>query len=141
MVDVFVFACVLGSLKWHLIIPLQVSQSQNEPPLSQQLDPNCHSSEFYGIDLVPGFPTSIKPNNAHFSQHNFLATLPFPDNSLDFVHLRFMLVLLTPSQLQALLREISRVLKPLGMIEIVDVDHRIQRPGPTCQSLLNEERK
>jgi ubiquinone/menaquinone biosynthesis C-methylase UbiE len=40
-----------------------------------------------------------------------------------------------------LLREISRVLKPLGMVEIVDVDQRIQRPGPTCQSLLNEERK
>ncbi|ORZ16497.1 S-adenosyl-L-methionine-dependent methyltransferase [Absidia repens] len=97
------------------------------------------SAECYGIDVIPSFPKSVKPTNAHFSQHNFLATLPFPDNSLDFVHMRFMLCLLTLSQLQNILGEINRVLKPLGTMEIVDVDHRIQRPGPVSQSLLNDE--
>ncbi|CAO3617353.1 unnamed protein product [Cunninghamella blakesleeana] len=97
------------------------------------------SSEFYGIDILPSFPGSVKPSNAHFSQHNFLGSLPFPDNSLDYIHMRTMLNLLSIKQLQKLLIEIARVLKPLGTIEIIDVDYRIQRPGPLSQSLLNEE--
>ncbi|KAI9300359.1 S-adenosyl-L-methionine-dependent methyltransferase [Cunninghamella echinulata] len=99
------------------------------------------SSEFYGIDIISSFPTTDKPTNAHFSQHNFLATLPFPDNSLDYVHMSNMLCLLSTKQLQKLLGEISRVLKPLGTVEIIDLDYRIQRPGPLSQSLLNEECK
>jgi ubiquinone/menaquinone biosynthesis C-methylase UbiE len=49
--------------------------------------------------------------------------------------------MLSTPQLQTILGEIARVLKPLGTVEIVDVEHRIQRPGPLCQSLLNDECK
>ncbi|CAO3587293.1 unnamed protein product [Absidia cylindrospora] len=97
------------------------------------------SAEFYGIDFLPSFPKTVKSTNAHFSQHNFLSTLPFPNSSLDFVHMRFMLPVLTRTQLETILGEIARVLKPLGTVEIVDVDLRIQRPGTLCQSLLNDE--
>ncbi|KAG2219221.1 hypothetical protein INT45_004581 [Circinella minor] len=96
-------------------------------------------ADFHGIDLCPMFPNSIKPSNARFIQHNMLETLPFADNSLDYIHMRVMLCNLTQAQLIRLLAEISRILKPLGFIEIVDVEHRIQRPGPIADQLLNRK--
>ncbi|KAI8342655.1 hypothetical protein BC941DRAFT_413450 [Chlamydoabsidia padenii] len=137
------------AFKGNIIAPIVSKLKQSK---AQVLDIGCGggtwllemaadypAAEFYGIDLLPIFPKDVKQNNAHFSQHNFLVSLPFPDSTLDFVHLRFMLALLTPNQLGTILREVSRVLKPLGTIEIVDVDLRIQRPGSLCQSILNEE--
>ncbi|KAI8330434.1 S-adenosyl-L-methionine-dependent methyltransferase [Chlamydoabsidia padenii] len=97
------------------------------------------SAECYGIDIFSNFPKSVKPTNAHFSQHNFLSSLPFPDNSLDYIHMRSLLCVLSPAQLQTILGEISRVLKPLGTVEIMDIEQRIQRPGPLSQALLNDE--
>ena len=87
------------------------------------------------------FPNSIKPSNARFIQHNMLETLPFADNSLDYIHMRVMLCNLTQAQLIRLLAETNRVLKPLGYIEIVDVEYRIQRPGPIADQLLNQKCK
>ncbi|KAI9494369.1 S-adenosyl-L-methionine-dependent methyltransferase [Zychaea mexicana] len=98
-------------------------------------------ADFHGIDLCPMFPNSIKPSNARFIQHNMLDTLPFADNSLDYIHMRVMLCHLTQSQLTRLLAEVNRVLKPLGYIEIVDIEYRVQRPGPITEQLLNQRRE
>lgn len=100
--------------------------------------PSC---EFHGIDLCAMFPTSIKPQNARFTQHNFLEKLPFPDSTFDYIHMRSMLCSLTRQQLNRLLKEISRVLKPLGYIEIVDVEYRVQRAGPLTEEYLNQKCK
>ncbi|KAI8086086.1 uncharacterized protein BX664DRAFT_334877 [Halteromyces radiatus] len=137
------------AFKGNVIAPIIPRLKQ---PKAQVLDIGCGSgtwvlemaaeystAEFYGIDIITSFPKSVKPTNAHFSQHNFLSSLPFPDNSLDYIHMRHLLNLLSTQQVQTILGEISRVLKPLGTVEIVDVEHRIQRPGPLCQSLLNDE--
>ena len=97
--------------------------------------------DFHGIDLCPMFPNSIKPSNARFIQHNMLETLPFADNSLDYIHMRVMLCNLTQAQLIRLLAETNRILKPLGFVEIVDVEYRIQRPGPIADQLLNQKCK
>lgn len=93
----------------------------------------------YGIDLVPMFPNSIKPKNAKFLHHNILKDLPFPDNSFDYVHMRLMLCNLTQAQLIHLLAEISRILKPSAFVELVDVEYRVQRPGPLSEELLNRK--
>ncbi|KAI8149886.1 S-adenosyl-L-methionine-dependent methyltransferase [Fennellomyces sp. T-0311] len=96
-------------------------------------------ADFYGIDLCPMFPNSIKPSNARFLQHDILDTLPFSDNSLDYIHMRVMLSNLTQTQLTRLLGEVNRILKPLGYIELVDVEYRVQRPGPIAEQLLNQK--
>ena len=85
------------------------------------------------------FPNTIKPKNAKFLHHNILKDLPFPDNSFDYVHMRLMLCNLTQAQLVHLLAEISRILKPSAFVELVDVEYRVQRPGPLSEELLNKK--
>ncbi|CAG8463324.1 28368_t:CDS:2, partial [Gigaspora margarita] len=49
------------------------------------------NSTFVGVDFSPIFPSpSSCPPNAGFLQHNVLEGLPFPENTLDFVFMRFM---------------------------------------------------
>ncbi|KAI8060532.1 hypothetical protein BC940DRAFT_151765 [Gongronella butleri] len=137
-------------LKGNVAVPIE-SMTLKQPG-TQMLDIACGcgtwvlemaadypEADVYGIDLLPNFPTSVKPSNAHFCQHNYISSLPFPDNSLDYVHVRLMLGLLTNTQMQRLLGEIARILKPAGTVEIVDVDYRVQHPGPLTQALVNEQ--
>jgi ubiquinone/menaquinone biosynthesis C-methylase UbiE len=85
------------------------------------------------------FPSSIKPQNAHFDQHDFFKNLPYPDESFEFVRMRSMLGFITQTQLKHLLSEIQRVLKPSGYFEILDVEYQIHRPGPICETILNRQ--
>lgn len=47
-------------------------------------------SQFYGIDIVANYPTSIKPSNATFLQLDILDPkgLPYPDEYFDYIHMR-----------------------------------------------------
>ncbi|KAI8342782.1 S-adenosyl-L-methionine-dependent methyltransferase [Chlamydoabsidia padenii] len=95
-------------------------------------------ADFYGIDIATMYPTTIKPGNANFQQHDILKlSLPFDDESFDFIYMRQMMTSLTKSQLVRFLTEITRVLKPNGYLEIVDVECQIQRAGPATSSLIN----
>jgi ubiquinone/menaquinone biosynthesis C-methylase UbiE len=87
------------------------------------------------------FPSSIKPGNTKFLQHDFLKNLPYADCTFEFVRMRLMLGFLTEKQLLHLISEIQRVLKPLGYVEILDVEYQIHRPGPICESVLNQQCK
>jgi ubiquinone/menaquinone biosynthesis C-methylase UbiE len=87
------------------------------------------------------YPSTIKPTNAHFQQHDMLDGLPFDDESMDFIFMRQMTTSVSKLQLHALLTEIARVLKPNGYLEIVDVEYQIQRPGPISSSLINKHCK
>lgn len=131
--------CICIYIAIHVIIHYSNSGSGIYRVLEMASEfPSC---EFHGIDLCAMFPTSIKPQNARFTQHNFLEKLPFPDSTFDYIHMRSMLCSLTRQQLNRLLKEISRVLKPLGYIEIVDVEYRVQRAGPLTEEYLNQKCK
>ncbi|CAG8655961.1 7977_t:CDS:2, partial [Funneliformis caledonium] len=79
-------------------------------------------ANFYGIDILPLFPTEIKPSNVSFSIANLIDGLPFKDNSFDFVHMRFFVFCLSESDWEIAIQEIVRVCKPNGWIEIFEVD-------------------
>lgn len=97
-------------------------------------------TEFHGIDIRTMFPTTIKPSNAKFTQHDFLqSNLPYEDNSFEFVRMRLMLVFITESQFFHLLSEIRRILKPDGYFEILDCEYQIHRPGILCEKILNHQ--
>jgi ubiquinone/menaquinone biosynthesis C-methylase UbiE len=87
------------------------------------------------------FPSSIKPTNTKFLQHDFLTDLPYADETFEFVRMRLMLGLMTEKQLLHLISEIQRVLKPSGYIEILDAEYQIHRAGPICENVLNQQCK
>lgn len=97
-------------------------------------------TEFHGIDIRTMFPTTIKPPNAKFIQHNFLQNnLPYENDTFEFVRMRLMLTFLTGEQLSHLLSEIHRILKPHGYFEILDCEYQIHRPGILCETILNRQ--
>lgn len=87
------------------------------------------------------FPGAIKPSNANFRQCNILKGLPFPNATFDYVHVQLLLSTITEAQAVQLLAEVARVLKPNGYVELRDAEFRIQRPGPTSDTLVNQKSK
>ncbi|CAG8562722.1 1180_t:CDS:2 [Funneliformis mosseae] len=78
-------------------------------------------SSFTGIDIVATFPQTIKPENTNFIVGN-LKRLPFEDNSFDFVYMRLIMFALTISDWPEAIKELIRVCKPNGWIEIMERD-------------------
>lgn len=66
------------------------------------------------------FPTTIRPENVNFEIYNVLSGLPYPDNTFDFVNMRFMLSAFAVSDWPVVLKETYRVLKPGGVIELME---------------------
>ncbi|GAA5803417.1 hypothetical protein HPULCUR_008897 [Helicostylum pulchrum] len=141
-----------GNVVAPVIPNLQAKLQRNQSYQPKVLDVGCGPgtwilematefphSEFHGIDLRTMFPSTIKPQNTHFLQHDFFQGLPYADSSFEFVRMRSMLGFITQKQLLFLLSEIQRVLKPLGYIELLDVEYQIHRPGPICESILNQQ--
>ncbi|KAI8366932.1 S-adenosyl-L-methionine-dependent methyltransferase [Choanephora cucurbitarum] len=95
-------------------------------------------TEFHGVDLRLMFPTTIKPANAKFTQHNFIENLPYEDNTFDIVRMRLILGFLTEKDIIQVFEEMYRVLKPSGYVEIMDCEYAVHRSGPLCTTYANE---
>ncbi|KAG9305826.1 hypothetical protein G9A89_001115 [Geosiphon pyriformis] len=79
------------------------------------------SSEFFGIDISPLFPSHIKPPNTTFLLADILSGLPFQDNYFDFIYLRNMSLEFTVKQCKEIvIPELTRIVKPGGFIECMD---------------------
>ncbi|RUP47476.1 S-adenosyl-L-methionine-dependent methyltransferase [Jimgerdemannia flammicorona] len=86
------------------------------------------ASTFVGTDVATVFPTHDQiPKNCSFVQANTLQ-LPFEDASFDFVYQRFMGLAFSPSEWKIAMKEIVRVLKPGGWIEIAEGNFKMERP-------------
>ncbi|CEP13310.1 hypothetical protein [Parasitella parasitica] len=91
-------------------------------------------STFIGIDQNAFYPKDIKPRNCHFRTCNSLVvthssqtiSLPFPDNSVDYIYQRDMNWAFTGQTWQPLLLEYQRILKPGGWIECMEPDLETQ---------------
>ncbi|KAF9181800.1 hypothetical protein BGZ51_005164 [Haplosporangium sp. Z 767] len=104
----------------------------------------------YGIDINPDlFPGARQamPSNCLFTQSNLLTRLSFPDQYFDFVYQRFLYLGLTVDDWPIALKELRRVMKPGGWIELFEPCMRVHRAGPRtrevmrwCSRLLQEER-
>ncbi|KAI7896581.1 S-adenosyl-L-methionine-dependent methyltransferase [Mucor mucedo] len=92
-----------------------------------------------GIDIADMFPTTIRPENVTFLLHNVVkGGLPYPDNSFDFVHLRLMIVAFRSGEWSTILTEIFRVLKPGGLLSVVETDFTEKTTDPVVE-LFNSE--
>ncbi|HEY9694939.1 MAG TPA: class I SAM-dependent methyltransferase [Oculatellaceae cyanobacterium] len=80
-----------------------------------------YSDQVTGLDASP---LSLKraQNNvpqAHYVEA-FAEEMPFPDNQFDLVHTSVAMHEMQPEQLQQILKEVYRVLKPGGVFAVVD---------------------
>ncbi|KAF9921615.1 hypothetical protein FBU30_008316 [Linnemannia zychae] len=104
----------------------------------------------YGIDINPELFPSVHqkvPSNCLFSPSNLLTRLSFPNHYFDFVYQRFLYLGLTVDDWPVALKELRRVMKPGGWIELFEPCMRVHRAGTRtrevmrwCSRLLQEER-
>jgi ubiquinone/menaquinone biosynthesis C-methylase UbiE len=100
-------------------------------------------SKFHGVDISSVFPDSMKPDNVEFLVGNVAQTLPYPDNTFDYIHQRLLMAGLTSEDWSNVgthykhndhpysnsffllhkkaLKELYRILKPGGYIELAEV--------------------
>ncbi|KAF9177072.1 hypothetical protein BGZ49_005799 [Haplosporangium sp. Z 27] len=88
-----------------------------------------------GVDMSPVFPSTIIPSNCRFVRQDIIQGLPFPDNYFDFVHQRLLVAGLTPENWVNVIKELERVTKPGGWIELAEVDGKGDSAGP-CTSKI-----
>ncbi|KAL9555957.1 hypothetical protein MBANPS3_002106 [Mucor bainieri] len=89
-------------------------------------------SQFYGIDILANYPTTVKPANTLFCQHDILDPkgLPYPDDYFDYIHMRQVYSCFSEQDWVTVMKEIKRLLKPGGYIELRDIDPMLNKMGP-----------
>lgn len=89
-----------------------------------------------GLDYDPRLLSSARPPNVTWQQGNALDPLPYLCHSFDFVHLRFAATWLKESHWLTVLREVVRVTRPGGLVELVEGDMPTS-PDPDYQRLCS----
>lgn len=103
-----------------------------------------------GFDIDPSLPEKAIevlgpggqfPQNFRFQVGDALKPFPFDNDSFDFVHARLISPFVPIARWPAVLREMMRVLKPGGVIELVDLQTFPRTPSPSFQPIaqLGEE--
>jgi hypothetical protein len=94
-----------------------------------------------GTDIAPPNPElaqpdeSARPDNYAFIQGNILEGLPFADGAFDFTHMRLLLFAIPESRWPDVTRELLRVTRPGGWIEMVETGPQ-QYGGPAMDQLV-----
>ncbi|CAG8472882.1 8643_t:CDS:2 [Funneliformis mosseae] len=92
---------------------------------------------FVGVDLLSTFPR-LKPYNVSFIQCNVLEGLPFEKDTFDLVYCRFLMLDIKEFQWRDLvLRELARVVKTNGWIELMEPRLTVMNQGPSTERICN----
>ncbi|CAG8464499.1 12271_t:CDS:2 [Funneliformis mosseae] len=95
------------------------------------------NSSFIGIDMSPIFPdVNHIPQNVAFLQHNLNDGLPFPIETFDFVFQGFLGNNVINKQWEYYTREMIRVTKLGGWVEIFDYVVDYQNSGPKFAKIM-----
>ncbi|CAB4439176.1 unnamed protein product [Rhizophagus irregularis] len=101
-------------------------------------------STFIGVDASLYFPLvpKVKFMNAHFLKTDILEGLALEDNTFDFVHLRCITLIFTDEEWSnKVIKELIRVCKPGGWIEIVELDCQYINQGPVHLNLCSQSKR
>ena len=90
-----------------------------------------------GLDIfeTPEANGSIKPSNYQFVMADALKGLPFSSFQFDFVHQRSFGYAIPSTGWHRVVKELVRVTRPGGMVELVEPDCIFQNAGPSCAQL------
>jgi SAM-dependent methyltransferase len=97
------------------------------------LFPQAH---ILGVDVTCSSLPHPLPTNCLFCQANILQGLPFPDQQFDFTHQRLLVAAIPTANWPGVVRELIRVTRPGGWIELLEIGETIQNAGPATARLL-----
>lgn len=92
-----------------------------------------------GVDITATQPDPTQgaiPENYAFTPGNILEGLKFPDASFDFVHMRLLLFAIPEARWPDVVRELARVTRPGGWVELVETGPQ-QHGGPAMDQLVD----
>ncbi|KAG9290124.1 hypothetical protein G9A89_010430 [Geosiphon pyriformis] len=95
------------------------------------------ATKFTGVDSDAHFPKFVKPRNASFIQLNVLEGLPWEENHFDFVYQRMLFASCTQTQYREQIRELVRIVKSGGWIEIMEPDLEYNNSGPVGKLFID----
>ncbi|GBC03033.1 hypothetical protein RclHR1_04950005 [Rhizophagus clarus] len=95
-----------------------------------ELSNEYQSAEFVGIDKTRLFPSEIKPNNVTFHDADLLDGIPLEGDYFDFSHFNIIEPIYTLDNWEFLIKELLRVTKPGGYVEIQGFDFLEENLGP-----------
>ncbi|RHZ83326.1 hypothetical protein Glove_97g95 [Diversispora epigaea] len=99
------------------------------------------NTQFTGLDISPIQPSEIKPQNANFIKANLLNKLPFENDTFDYIFQRFLFLALPKDRWPDVINELTRVLKPGGYLELVEINPTAFQLGPVTSQLFNAAEK
>ncbi|CEJ03906.1 hypothetical protein RMCBS344292_17879 [Rhizopus microsporus] len=86
--------------------------------------PNC---TYHGCDIVNILYKNVDVKQFTFSKGNIIKGLPYEDNTFDFVHMRFFVLALREDEWSTAIKELIRVTKPGGMIQISEFGFQLPK--------------
>lgn len=93
-------------------------------------------AQITGLDLDLAALPAAWPANCQFVVGDVLRGLPFASETFDVVHQRFLATTISARSWFAVIRELVRVARPGGWLELVELGQSMSNPGPaTCRYL------
>jgi SAM-dependent methyltransferase len=92
-----------------------------------------------GVDLVQGKPE--RPPGYRFVKGDLLQGLPFGNDQFDFVHQRYLWAGVPAASWPAVIRELVRVTRPGGWVELTEGPCAAERAGPATERLYSLTRE
>ncbi|KAI8096471.1 S-adenosyl-L-methionine-dependent methyltransferase [Halteromyces radiatus] len=96
-------------------------------------------AQVQGVDMSDLFPKD-GPKNAKFDVYNVLNGLPYEDNTFDLVQMRLLILAWRTEEWHFMLKEIHRVLKPGGYVQLIESRFTTIVDNPTVELLNNTMR-
>ncbi len=92
------------------------------------------NAKVIGMDVAPppvdaNATPDARPANYSFAQGNVLERIPFPDNSFDLVHQRFLALAIPAARWPGVVDELLRVTRPGGWVELVETEPPMGAPA------------
>jgi SAM-dependent methyltransferase len=90
-----------------------------------------------GVDIDGALFKSELPENCLLRTGNVLSGLPFPDQLFSYTHQRLLVAAITSTKWPGVVRELVRVTRVGGWVELVEIDNEIQNAGPATARLMS----
>jgi SAM-dependent methyltransferase len=99
-----------------------------------RLFPQAHITS---VDISASSLEYTSSSSCTFCLADVLKGLPFPDQQFDYVHQRLLVAAIPATHWPAVIRELIRVTRPGGWVELLEIGVTIQHAGPETTRLLD----